>query len=452
MSSKRNLPKVLILLSSSIPINKIIIQLLQNQGSLTSWLVKDPEPNEEINIENNDEPIVEKDSDELLDESLSDAPTQKDDIGFYIGIKCSDEEKYWLLKNRWIPKENYKFPASTNRNLRFQRNWLLGFPWLSYSVKFDGAFCQFCFLFSQSEGGKGKHVALKSFVTEPFKDWKHAKEQFRSHQKCEYHNNCVISAQHFMDVHEKKIIDIRSQLNTSRLVEVERNRKVLASIIETIIFLGRQDIAFRGHRDSGNISADVPLQNDGNFRSLIRFRMATGDDILRKHMQSSSFTWTSPRVQNELIELCGDLILDKLIEKIHKAEIFSILADGTTDISGTEQFSICARYIEKVEDGEIIREDFLKFVPIVDASGEGLSITIKNSCQNMMLNLTNCRGQGYDGASSMSGIFQGCATKISREYPQAPYVHCASHSFNLAVKFLRCLSNFYHKEYTWHNE
>lgn len=33
----------------------------------------------------------------------------------------------------------------------------------------------------------------------------------------------------------------------------------------------------------------------------------------------------------------------------------------------------------------------------------------------------------------MSGIFQGCATRISREYPQAPYIHCASHSFNLAV-------------------
>lgn len=33
----------------------------------------------------------------------------------------------------------------------------------------------------------------------------------------------------------------------------------------------------------------------------------------------------------------------------------------------------------------------------------------------------------------MSGRFQGCAAKIMAEYPQAPYVHCASHSFNLAV-------------------
>lgn len=42
-------------------------------------------------------------------------------------------------------------------------------------------------------------------------------------------------------------------------------------------------------------------------------------------------------------------------------------------------------------------------------------------------------GQGYDGCSAMSGEIQGCAARITEEFPQAIYVHCISHSLNLAV-------------------
>lgn len=68
------------------------------------------------------------------------------DIGFYIDKKCTDDQKYNLLKNKWMPDENYNFPVSQTRNLKFQRNWLSEFHWLAYSQKFDGAFCHFCVL------------------------------------------------------------------------------------------------------------------------------------------------------------------------------------------------------------------------------------------------------------------------------------------------------------------
>lgn len=42
-------------------------------------------------------------------------------------------------------------------------------------------------------------------------------------------------------------------------------------------------------------------------------------------------------------------------------------------------------------------------------------------------------GQGYDGASNMSGQFQGVQAQIRSKYPKALYVHCAAHSLNLAV-------------------
>lgn len=42
-------------------------------------------------------------------------------------------------------------------------------------------------------------------------------------------------------------------------------------------------------------------------------------------------------------------------------------------------------------------------------------------------------GQGYDGAPAMSGKFHGAQAYVQSDFPLAIYVHCAAHSFNLAV-------------------
>lgn len=42
-------------------------------------------------------------------------------------------------------------------------------------------------------------------------------------------------------------------------------------------------------------------------------------------------------------------------------------------------------------------------------------------------------GQGYDGASNMSGRFKGTQKIVRETCPKALYVHCAAHSLNLAV-------------------
>jgi hypothetical protein len=42
-------------------------------------------------------------------------------------------------------------------------------------------------------------------------------------------------------------------------------------------------------------------------------------------------------------------------------------------------------------------------------------------------------GQGYDGAASMSGNFKDVQTVIKENHPTALYVHCSTHSLNLAL-------------------
>ena len=44
-----------------------------------------------------------------------------------------------------------------------------------------------------------------------------------------------------------------------------------------------------------------------------------------------------------------------------------------------------------------------------------------------------CGGQGYDGASTMSGVKAGVQAKILEKQPKALYTHCAGYSINLAI-------------------
>lgn len=209
----------------------------------------------------------------------------------------------------------------------------------------------------------------------------------------------------------------------------------MASIIETIILQGKQEIALRGHRDHGRLSTETPDHNDGNFRALLRFRIACGDQIIKKHIEADSakMQYTSPMIQNELIDICGNIIIEKIVSKMNSAECFTVLADETTDISGKEQFSLCARYVDDSSGSPVLREDFLKFVVVGDMTGKGLSRTLISNCIDIGLDLKKLVGQGYDGASSMRGHTNGCAAEVTKIYLQVIYIHCASHSLNLVV-------------------
>lgn len=135
--------------------------------------------------------------------------------------------------------------------------------------------------------------------------------------------------------------------------------------------------------------------------------------------------YTSPRIQNALIDAFSNLIQKKIIEDVKESQYFTILADETSDISQTEQFSLCLMYTTHSKP-YCIREDFLEFVPVLDITGKGLS-------NRFGLDLANLRGQGYDGASSMRGQFRGVQALLKKKYRKAIYTHCLSFSLNLCL-------------------
>ena len=285
---------------------------------------------------------------------------------------------------------------------------------------------------------------LGIFVNRPFTNFKKASELLGSHfhgigssKGNRTHQNAVQDASMFVKVMEDSSVRIDHQLSTLHNKKIAENRLKLRSIAETVILCGRQGIAFRGHRDDRSSLEENPTSNHGNFLALLQFRIQAGDKVLSDHLQSApaNATYASKTVQNELIAICGDLIRNKILEKVCQACYFSFIADEATDISNDEQLSISIRYLDEGSPREVFME-FHKCVTGV--TGEAIADDILLKLKKWQLQLEFLRGQAYDGAGAMAGKSKGAAACIIAKQPKALYTHCASHRLNLCV--VKCCS------------
>jgi len=59
---------------------------------------------------------------------------------------------------------------------------------------------------------------------------------------------------------------------------------------------------------------------------------------------------------------------------------------------------------------------------------------LKHTLLEYKLNISKCRGQGYDGAAVMSGPNSGVQKRgITEIVPNATFVHCCSQHLNLVI-------------------
>ena len=81
----------------------------------------------------------------------------------------------------------------------------------------------------------------------------------------------------------------------------------------------------------------------------------------------------------------------------------------------------------------MIREEFLDFRCTDRITGQVISSLILEKLEQWGLDISNCRGQGYDGASNMSAQAWGVQSLIAQKNPKTLYVHCNSHVLNLVI-------------------
>ncbi|XP_042907739.1 zinc finger MYM-type protein 1-like [Parasteatoda tepidariorum] len=112
--------------------------------------------------------------------------------------------------------------------------------------------------------------------------------------------------------------------------------------------------------------------------------------------------------------------------------------DTTQDISKVDQLSIVVRYavITRSENGQPIdieKEVFLGFYAAIKHGAVDLVNQVTTLFIDKNIDLKKCVGQGFDGASVMSGVYNGVQKHIKDIQPNAEYVHCATHNLNLVI-------------------
>ena len=202
--------------------------------------------------------------------------------------------------------------------------------------------------------------------------------------------------------------------------QIATNHQKLHSIVETVLLCGWQIVPLHGHCDSTMDVEHTPNAQHGNFGALVQFRVAAGDTLLRDYLAQSSrnATYTS---ESDI----GHSWKHHCSQRCHLLHC------------NRRQSNRLFKWATKpcVEVRKITRSEKTCRLHWMQLTGRALADKILTFLSSHGLDPSKLRGQAYDGAGNInvSGRLNGTASLISNDYPLALYLHCTSHSLNLAV-------------------
>ena len=305
-------------------------------------------------------------------------------------------------------------------NRCFREVWFKDRDWLEYSVSKDAAFCFWCYLFRPSNIGFGGDDV---FTRSGFINWKKAIEKFNEHVGGvgSAHNEARIQFEGFKN--QRQSVEYSFSSGKHELEVAYRKR--LTSILKVIRFLLLQGLPFRGHDESPASS------NRGNFLELLEWYSSECPEVVAVVGMNApgNNQMIAPKIQKQLVNACAVETTNAILADLGD-RWFTLLLDEARDCSVKEQMAVVIRYVNK--HGEVI-ERFMVVVHVATTTVACLKEAIDSLFAKYGLSVARLRGQGYDGASNMSGEFNGLKSLIMKENPYALYVHCFAHQLQLVV-------------------
>ena len=269
-----------------------------------------------------------------------------------------------------------------------------------------------------------------------FKDLKKAKGTKHGilplHEQNEYHKTAMLRADSFalQELDPNMRIDV--QILNQQETEYENNKYALESIVECILYCGKQGIALLGHRDDATADCST---NRGNFIALLEFRSKT-DERLKSFMDNPcDAQYTSKVIHNEVIDIIGGIVRESITKNLtDTSPYFSIIADELTDpICNQQVLCICLRYLKYNTDIPAMCESFIDMSYIERGTSESLKNVIFERLVQCGLKKENMRGQAYDTTATMSSDANGLQARIRQDVPKAIYSPCNAHTYNLVI-------------------
>ena len=259
----------------------------------------------------------------------------------------------------------------------------------------------------------------KAFISNGFTNWPDAGTKnrgFDKHFKSESHNEAHVR----LNTIPEACGDIADQMSTAINNERSTNRQNLLQILSNVRFLTRQALPLRGH-GSGE---------DSNFMQLYILREEDNEGLKTWRTEKKINKYVHSTIQNEMMQIMALKILREIANNLQDSDFFTMMCDEATDVKNVSQLVVCLRWVDENLNAH---DEFigLKDMPSTDA--DSIVRELKDVLLHMRLKLEKCRGQCYDGCSTMSGAKSGVAVQIKNEESHALYTHCYAHSINLAV-------------------
>eukprot|EP00731_Ephydatia_muelleri_P008223 Em0004g561a len=296
----------------------------------------------------------------------------------------------------------------------------------------------------------GLHFDSRTGVLDPVALVGCRKKQYSAvlkHESSCAHRNAIVSQALFLqdDTVQQAFARADSVENARKRAIVAKNRTVLERIVKVLMLLGRQGLPIRGHREMMTDS----MTNTGNFLETLKL-LSTYDPPLQEHLEKiiehhqsasegssgqkgrgSVLTFMSYKSQNKLISIINEHITCTIVKAIHNCRAWSLMADTTPDISHHEQVSICVRIVHL--NGHV-SEHLLACQRAPGTTAEDLYGVIMSVLKLRDVSFDKLIAQAYDGASNMSGCYNGLQSLIqTRINPNILYVHCYAHCLNLVI-------------------
>ena len=117
---------------------------------------------------------------------------------------------------------------------------------------------------------------------------------------------------------------------------------------------------------------------------------------------------------------------------MREAKYFAIMCDSTPDMSHTDQMTLIVKYVTIKNGAAQVKESFLTFFPLSGKTAAEISQSLLDELELNNLDVMMCRKQGYDNASTISGIHAGAQQTIKNINSKALFVRCGNHTLNPA--------------------
>jgi hypothetical protein len=167
-------------------------------------------------------------------------------------------------------------PEMTSKNKKCTRKfhdyYYEKYPWLTGCVELNKLFCWSCLLFSKEQ---------TVWSNKGYSDMNNFDHSWKNHQKSQAHKDAMFDYDDFKTSNVYHDLNEQARnANRQHNAKVDKNRSILKTLINAVMYLSSQELAFRGHNEKNDSN------NQGNYLELLNF-VRKIDPELNEHLNKS---------------------------------------------------------------------------------------------------------------------------------------------------------------------